>query len=78
MAARGVLSSWLTMPMNSARILSSLSSGVMSWMVVITETTSPSSEKTGVALMMVLTDCPLAKLMTTSSARTVSPVRIAR
>ena len=47
-------------------------------MVAMTDTTSPSAERTGVALMTVVTACPSGRWMTSSSARTVSPVRIAR
>ena len=50
MAASGVRSSWLTMSRNSARSRSSSSIGVMSCMVTTTDSTSPSSEKMGVAL----------------------------
>ena len=45
MEVSGVLSSWLTMPRNSARRRSISSSGVMSCRVTTTETTSPSSER---------------------------------
>ncbi len=74
MAARGVRSSWLTMPRNSARSRSSSSIGVMSCMVTTTDSTSPSSRKMGVALIRVVTLCPPGAWRTISSARTVSPV----
>ena len=45
MAARGVLSSWLTMARNSARSLSRSSNGVMSWRVTTTESSSPLSSE---------------------------------
>ena len=44
-------------------------------MVTTTETTSPSSEKMGVALIRVVTLRPPGDWRTISSARTVSPVR---
>ena len=74
MAAKGVLSSWLTMPRNSARSRSRSSSGVMSCMVTTTDSTSPSSERMGVALTKVVTLLPSGASSTISSARTVSPV----
>ena len=74
MEVSGVLSSWLTMPRNSARSRSISSIGVMSCRVTTTETTSPSSERMGVALTRVVTLCPPGTSMTISSARTVSPV----
>ena len=78
MAVNGIRSSWLTMPRNSARSRSSSSKGVMSCIVAMTDTTSPSAERTGVALMTVVIARPSGRWMTSSSARTVSPVRIAR
>ena len=74
MEVSGVLSSWLTIPRNSARSRSISSSGVMSWRVTTTQTTSPSSERMGVALTRVVTLPPPGTSMTISSARTVSPV----
>ena len=74
MAARGVLSSWLTMPRNSARSRSRSSKGVRSCMVTTTDSTSPSSEKMGVELTRVVTLRPSGACSTISSARTVSPV----
>ena len=74
MEVSGVRSSWLTMPRNSARSRSSSSSGVMSCRVTTTETTSPSSERMGVAFTRVVTLPPPGTSMTISSARTVSPV----
>ena len=71
---RGVSSSWLTMPRNSARCRPSSSRGVMSWAVTTSDTTSPSSERMGVALTRVVTVRPSGKWMTISSARTVSPL----
>ena len=74
MEVRGVRSSWLTMPRNSARSRSSSSSGVMSCRVTTTDSTSPSSERMGVALTRVVTLRPSGASRTISSARTVSPV----
>ena len=74
MEVSGVRSSWLTMPRNSARSRSISSSGVMSCRVTTTETTSPSSERMGVAFTRVVTLPPPGTSMTISSARTVSPV----
>ncbi len=74
MEASGVCSSWLTMPRNSARSRSRSSSGVMSCRVTTTDSTRPSSEWMGVALIMVVTLRPSGIWMTISSARTVSPV----
>ena len=74
MAARGVRSSWLTMPRNSARSRSRSSCGVMSCRVTTTDSTSPSSERMGVALTRVVTLLPSGGCRTISSARTVSPV----
>ena len=65
MEVSGVLSSWLTMPRNSARSRSSSSIGVMSCMVTTTDSTSPSSpssEKMGVALTRVVTLSPVGGL----------------
>ena len=78
MAVNGIRSSWLTVPRNSARSRSSSSNGVMSCRVAMTDKISPCAERTGVALMTVVTACPSGRWMTISSARTVSPVRIAR
>ena len=64
MEVSGVLSSWLTMPRNSARSRSISSSGVMSWRVTTTETTSPSSERMGVACTRVVTLPPPGTSMT--------------
>ena len=44
MAARGDRSSWLTIPRNSLRSLSSSSMGVMSWMTATADSISPSLE----------------------------------
>ena len=74
MAASGVLSSWLTMPRNSARSRSSSSSGVRSCMVTTTDSTAPSSDRMGVALTRVVTLRPSGACNTISSACTVSPV----
>ena len=74
----GARSSWLTTPRNSARKRSSSSSGVMSWTVTTTETTSPSSDHIGVALTSVLVSVPSGRRNTTSSARTLSPLVAAR
>ena len=74
MAASGVLSSWLTMPRNSARSRSRSSSGVRSWMVTTTDSTSPSSDRMGVALTRAVTLRPSGAFRTISSACTVSPV----
>ena len=74
MAASGVLSSWLTMPRNSARSRSRSSRGVRSCRVTTTDSTSPSSEKMGVELTRVVTLRPSGACSTISSARTVSPV----
>ena len=74
MAARGVRSSWLTMPRNSARSRSRSSSGVMSWMEMTTDSTSPSSERMGVALTRAVMLRPSGARSTISSACTVSPV----
>ena len=77
MEVRGVLSSWLTIPRNSARRRSSSSSGVMSCRVTTTDSTFTSSERMGVALTRVVTDRPSGAWRTISSASTVSPVRSA-
>ena len=69
----GVRSSWLTMPRNSARSRSSSSSGVMSCRVTTKDTTSPSSERMGVAFISAVTLRPSGVSMTISSTRTVSP-----
>ena len=74
MEVSGPRSSWLTMPRNSARSRSSSSSAVMSCRVTTTDSNSPSAERMGVALMMVVTLRPSGTCITISSARTVSPV----
>ena len=74
MEVSGVRSSWLTMPRNSARSRSSSSIGVMSCRVTTKDSTSPSSERMGVALSSAVTLRPSGTWMTISSARTVSPV----
>ena len=71
-AARGVLSSWLTMARNSARSLSCSSSGVMSWSTATKDSISPSAERMGVALSSALTLRPSGTRSTISSARIVS------
>ncbi len=75
MASSGARSSWPTRPRNSVRIRSISSSGARSCMVTTTEPISPPSARMGVALMSVLTLRPSGTESTTSSARTVSPVR---
>ena len=74
MEVSGVLSSWLTMPRNSARSRSSSSRGVRSCRVTTTDSVSPSSERMGVALTRVVTLRPSGAWRTISSARTVSLV----
>ena len=74
MVESGVRSSWLTMPRNSARSRSISSSGVRSCNVTTTDSTSPCSERMGVALTRVATDRPSGAWITISSARTASPV----
>ena len=74
---RGVRSSWLTMARNSARSRSVSSSAVRSCRVTTTDSTSPSSERMGVALTRVVTLRPSGTDRTISSARTVSPLLIA-
>ena len=78
MEARGVRSSWLTTPRNSARCRSNSSSGVRSCRVTTTDSTSPSAEEMGVALTSVVTLLPSGTATTISSARTVSPAPSAR
>ena len=73
MVANGVRSSWLTMPRNSARRRSCSSNGDMSCRVTTKETTSPSAEWMGVALISVVTLRPSGTRRTICSARTVSP-----
>ena len=73
MVASGALSSWLTIARNSARRRSSSSTSAMSCMVTTTVSTGPSSERMGVALSSSVTLRPSGTLMTTSSARSVSP-----
>ena len=58
MVVSGVRSSWLTMLKNSPRSRCRSSSGVMSCTVATTDTTAPSPEKIGVALMTVVTAWP--------------------
>ena len=72
MLVSGVRSSWLTMPRNSARSLSSSCSGVMSCTVMTTESISPVSVRMGVALTTAVTLLPSGASMMISSARTVS------
>ena len=72
MEVRGIRSSWLTMPRNSARSRSCSSTAAMSCMATTTDSTSPSSERMGVALSSTVTLRPSGTLMTISSARTVS------
>ena len=74
MEVSGMRSSWLTMPRNSARIRSISSNCVMSCMVTTTDSTSPSSDRMGVALSSTLTRRPSGAARTISSARTVSVV----
>ncbi len=69
----GVRSSWLTIARNSARSRSSSSSGVRSCRVTTKVSTSPSSERMGVALSSAVTLRPSGTRRTISSARTVSP-----
>ena len=54
MEVSGARSSWLTRPMNSARMRSSSWSGARSCRVTTTETTAPSSPWIGVALTSVV------------------------
>ena len=77
-AARGVLSSWLTMAKNSARSCSISSRGVRSCRVTTKDLTSPPSERMGVALTRTATLRPSGTCSTISSARTVSPMLSAR
>ena len=72
MEVRGIRSSWLTMPRNSARSRSCSSTAVMSCMATTTDSTSPSPERMGVALSSTVTLRPSGTPMTISSARTVS------
>ena len=74
MDVSGTRSSWLTIARNSARSRSASSSGVRSWSVTTTDSTSSSSERIGVALSSTVTLRPSGTPMTISSARTVSPV----
>ena len=73
-ATSGARSSSLTRPKKSARSRSSSSSDVMSCMVTTTDSTLPSSERTGVALISTVIDCPPGRARTICSARAVSPV----
>ena len=74
MEVRGARSSWLTIPRNSARSLSSSFRDVMSCRVTTTVSNSlSSSERDGVALTRTVIDRPSGTLRTISSARTVSP-----
>ena len=70
----GIRSSWLTMPRNSARRHSSASKGVMSCRITTTDSTPPSPEWMGVALIRKVMLRPSGTAMTISSARTVSLV----
>ena len=74
----GARSSWLTVARKSARSRSRSCSGVMSWRVATTDTSSPSSERIGVAFTRVVTSLPSGRLITSSSACTVSPLWTAR
>ena len=78
MEVSGARSSWLTMPRNSARNRSSSSSGARSCMVTTTDSTSPSSDRIGVALTSVVTLRPSGTSSTISSARTVSALLSSR
>ena len=78
MEERGILSSWLTMARNSARSRSSSSRGVRSWRVTTKDSTSPASERMGVAFTSAVTLRPSGFCMTISSARTLSPKLNAR
>ena len=69
-----VRNSWLTRPRSPARCPSSSSSGVRSCKVTTTDSTSPASERMGVALTRVVTEPTSGTWMTIGSARTVSPV----
>ena len=73
MDVSGICNWWLTMPRNSALSCPSSSSGVMSCKVTTTDSTSPSSERTGVALTRAVRLWPPGASMTISSALTVSP-----
>ena len=70
MEVSGARSSWLTIPRNSARSRLNSSSGAKSCMVTTTDSTVPSSERTGVALINVLTLRPSGTESTISSAST--------
>ena len=73
MEVRGILSSWLTMARNSARSRSDSLTSAMSCMVTTIDSICPSSEKMGVAFSSRVRLRPSGTLMTTSSARAVSP-----
>ena len=62
MEVSGTRSSWLTIPRSSARNRSNSSSGVMSCSVTTTDSTSPSSERMGVAFTNVVNDRPSGNL----------------
>ena len=66
----GARNSWLTMPRNWARSRSTSSTGVMSCSVTISDSTSPVSERMGVALTSVVTRRWSGNSRTISSART--------
>ena len=72
MEVRGARSSWLTIARNSARIRSSSSTSAMSCIVTTIDSTAPSCEMMGVALISSVTLRPSGTCRTTSSARTVS------
>ena len=71
--ARGVRSSWLTMPKNSARSRSTSCTAVISWMVTTRVSTSPPSVWIGVQFISAETLRPSDTSKTISSARTISP-----
>ena len=73
MEVRGILSSWLTMARNSARSRSGSLTSAMSWRVTTIDSMTPSPETMGVAFSSRVRLRPSGTLMTTSSARTVSP-----
>ena len=73
MEVRGARSSWLTVARNSARSRSISLTSAMSCRVITIDSTSPPSERMGVALSSTVTLRPSGASRTISSLRTVSP-----
>ena len=73
MEVRGILSSWLTMARNSARSRSGSLTSAISCMVTTMDSICPPSDRIGVAFSSSVRLRPSGTLMTTSSARNVSP-----